>query len=167
MDFTSLPPPRPPPRLGLPRAILSNLAASGFVQIRLQTFATVKISVKIWWIWFVLKIFKTILSRDVCATGKDSEVYPKRITQPFSRNFGFPCRYELIDLIFDWHLELVERHFKGSNLTSNIYFRGTDVWQMFTEDNHIGKVTFDWKVTNNAQLKVFQLMSDGRWVFCS
>ena len=29
MDFTSLPPPRPPPRLGLPRAILSNLAASG------------------------------------------------------------------------------------------------------------------------------------------
>ena len=37
MDFISLPPPRPLPRLGLPRAILSNLAASSFLQIRLQT----------------------------------------------------------------------------------------------------------------------------------
>ena len=36
MDFISLPPPRPPPRLGLPRAILSNLAASSCVQIRIR-----------------------------------------------------------------------------------------------------------------------------------
>ena len=103
MDFISLPPPRPPPRLGLPRAILSNLAvACKFVFKLKENFATVKIPVKIWWIWFVLKIFKTILSRDVCATGKDSEVSPKGITQPFSRNFVFPCRYEFNDWLDIW-----------------------------------------------------------------
>ena len=102
MDFISLPPARPPPRLGLPRAILSNLEASSCVQIRLQTLQLSKyLSIDesdLFW-----KFSKLSFPATFAQQAKTRKYLPKESRNLLVEISAFHAGMNwMIDLISDW-----------------------------------------------------------------